>query len=244
MRVLLTISYLGTAFSGWQCQHGKDTVQARVELALAKLYGCAVKVFAAGRTDAGVHAIGQAVHFNMPKTIPMKNIVNALNFFLPPEIRIIAAQAVPDNFDARKTAHRTTYCYKFYYGKTDDPFKIGREQRLFNKPPDIEKMRQAAALMIGKHNFNALHCTGSSAKTTVRTVYECNLNFNEGGGELTITANGFLYKMVRVIMGALKAAGEYKLSLEEIRQFLLSGTDWQNKIAVAPDGLYLVKVTY
>lgn len=245
MRIRLTIAYLGTGYSGWQAQANKPTVQGELETALGKLYGVPVAATASGRTDEGVHALGQVVHFDAPKDLPCPRIVGALNFFLPPQIRVIAAQTAPDDFNARKSAHRKTYEYRFYLAERDSPFLLGRALRL---PPscDMRAMADAAPLFVGKHDFTAFRNLGSSAKTTVRTVFDCRLTPAAGEWDyaLTVTADGFLYKMVRNIAGTLVRVGEGTLPPQEIPRLLATGEEWPCKCPAPPCGLYLKNVEY
>lgn len=255
MNILLTVSYVGTLFCGFQIQPNKRTVQGDLESALCQLYGAEIRVIGSGRTDEGVHAISQAVNFLAPANIPLPNVVKGLNCFLPKDIRVTSAVDVSDDFHARINAHKKTYAYKFYFANNDDPFLQDRAMRLDPKI-DIVAMQSAAKLFEGAHDFNAFRCYGSSAKTTVRTVYDCNITTQKASSNLgleaqaydtatlIVAANGFLYKMVRLIVGALIKVGSGKLTNQDIIAMLNSGAFDPKKIPAPSSGLYLLNVTY
>lgn len=248
MRIKLTIAYLGTPFCGWQKQPGKRTVQSELEHALFLLYGCKVCTTASGRTDAGVHALAQTVHFDAPAPHANERIAAALNRHLPPEIRAILAEEVTDDFNARKSAHKKTYEYRLYFAQNDNPFLKDRAARIYGDY-NVPAMQQAAKKFVGTHDFTAFRLLGSNATTTVRTLYECELifganEFNAKSLTLTVSANGFLYKMVRLIVGSLFEVGKGRLSEAQIDKMLQSGEQLWNKKPAPPEGLYLKQVEY
>ncbi|MCL2061556.1 MAG: tRNA pseudouridine(38-40) synthase TruA [Firmicutes bacterium] len=246
-RYKIILAYNGTGFFGWQRQADKPTVQAAVEDALSKIYGAQIAVTGSGRTDEGVHACGQAAHFDTNGKLPDTKIPAALNAHLPPSVRVLSCSAVSGDFHARKSAKQKTYCYDFYPSDTAHPLLYRRALHISPRT-DIRLMQQAATLFIGTHNFNAFHCCGSSAQTTVRTVTECKIEklflYNIPAFRLHITANGFLYKMVRIIAGSLIRTGEGKLTQKQLSSLLESGADWPQKVPADPYGLYLYKVEY
>ena len=249
MRIKLTVSYCGAGFCGWQSQPSRRTVQGEMEGALCRLFGVPVAATAAGRTDEGVHAVGQVVHFDAPGDLSCARIAGALNAFLPPAIRVLQAEPTDETFHARKSAHRKTYVYRLYTGSADHPLLTDRALRL-PAPPDFDAMRQAAPLFAGRHDFAAFRALGSSANTTVRTVFDCTFTpprlideLLPPLAELRITADGFLYKMVRLIVGALLQVGKGNLGQEQLAALLSGTADWQ-KLTAPACGLYLLSVCY
>ena len=247
MRMRITVAYDGTNFFGWQKQKTQPTVQAAIEDALYKIYGYTSSVTGSGRTDEGVHAYGQVAHFDVRDDhIESQKLISALNYFLPDSVRILNCEAVSEDFNARKSAKQKTYVYDMYYGN-ENPFLANRALRI-KAGCDKVKMKAAAQIFIGRHDFNAFHCKGSSAKTTVRTVSTCKIDditlCGSQGLRLSISADGFLYKMVRIIAGSLIRVGEGKLTENELSELLQNGVEWTKKIPAEPYGLYLYTVFY
>ncbi|MDR2201778.1 MAG: tRNA pseudouridine(38-40) synthase TruA [Clostridiales bacterium] len=246
MRILLTLSYDGSAYRGWQRQKNLDTVQGRVEAALKSLYGTDVAVTPGGRTDKGVHAYAQTAHFDCEKLLPEKNIVSGLNYFLPPDVAVLSACAVAPDFSARRSKQKT-YLYDMYFADADFPLLRNRALRI-SRNTDAAAMKAAAPLLCGEHDFKPFRALGSSAKTTVRTVYECALSdvelCSQKALRLTITANGFLYKMVRIVAATLLKIGSGSLTAETLKALLESGREWNRKTAAPPHGLYLFRIDY
>ena len=244
---LLTISYDGTDYHGWQRQNGQTTVQESLEEALRGLFNCEVTATASGRTDEGVHALKQAVSFMADTSVPTEKIPAALNGILPPDIRAIDCMEVPDGFCARKSAKRKTYAYRFYISPTPHPHLERYALRVDNL--DTSAMRKACEAVVGTHDFSNFYCLGSSAKTTVRTVYSCELREYAPQGttpavmELEICGNGFLYKMVRLIAGALIRVGKGEISVGDFVAAVEKKCE-NRKIPAPSKGLTLVKVEY
>ena len=249
---LLTISYDGTDFHGWQKQKNVITVQAAVEQALAQLLKQEVAVTASGRTDEGVHAIGQAVSFACDTPIPASSIPAALGALLPPSIRALACEEKADGFCARRAAKKKTYVYRFYVSGEDSPV-FGRYALRIPKHFDLPLLQEACAYIKGTHDFSQFYCAGSSAKTTVRTIYDCSFSFYKGQGitpdtyEFRICGNGFLYKMVRLLVSALLRVERGELALADFVKALQSaGREQPNvkKIPAPSHGLFLESVEY
>ena len=210
MKYALLIQYDGTFFSGWQLQKkGERTVQGEMERAAAEIFGVPTRVTASGRTDAGVHARGQVCVLEGETTVPPAKLPACFNTRLPPDLKVLAARAVAEDFDCTRHAKRKTYVYRAYYAETDLPL-LARYAARLKERPDVEKMREAAALLCGKHDFKAFSSSGSSVKTTVREIYKLDVRMTENGHtmyEVEVTGNGFLYNMVRIIAGELFAVG-------------------------------------
>ena len=244
--------YDGAPFCGWQVQKSNGTdsslrsIQGEVEDAVFKLTGERAPVTGSGRTDAGVHALGQVASFSLSREFDLSKIVSGLNFYLPEEIRVEGAEAAPDGFNARFDAKNKTYLYKMYSAPVDNPLLKGRALRVWGL--DLSAMQAAAALFKGTHDFKCFMSTGSGAKTTVRTVYKSILHLAESDGfspeiSFEINANGFLYNMVRKITGALLSIGAGKRSLESVQYSLTEPFDKVTEMSSAY-ALYLKEVEY
>ncbi len=246
---LLTVSYCGAAYSGWQTQKNAVTVQQTLEDALAKLTGREISVTASGRTDEGVHALGQVVSFSCDASVPAEKFAAALNTFLPPDIRAVNCREVPEGFCARRSAKRKTYVYRMYLSDRELPHVDGFALRL-ESPLDTELLQKACKLVEGTHDFVAFRCVGSSAVTTVRTVYSCSIARYPAAGimpetyELTVCGNGFLYKTVRLVTGALLALNCGKITLADFASALGGNENAIRKVPAPSKGLTLLKVEY
>ncbi len=243
-RIRLTLDYIGTSYAGWQIQPGKDTIEGRVEQALFRLTGEEIKVVASGRTDAGVHALEQVAHFDTGTDFDLRAYTNGINVFLPPDIRVTDARVVPDTFHARFDAKRKTYEYRFYVSKVDRAVLYNRAHRL-QSMPDLTALNEAAALFVGEHDFAAFMSSGSDVKTTVRTVYSA-LFAAQSESEFTfeVSANGFLYNMVRKMVGALIKISENKLTSADISRALADPASTNLPYVAPACGLYLKRVEY
>ncbi len=243
MRIKLTLSYDGTAFCGWQKQKNGVSVQQTIEDAIFALTGERVTVTASGRTDAGVHAKGQVAHFDTDSDIPPDKFYKALNTFLPDPVKAMGSERVADNFNARKSAKRKTYEYSLYISDTEEPLKERYAARIYGDI-DLEKMRSAANLIEGEHDFKAFSATGSAVKTTVRTVYGISVEKTGEEIKIKVCGNGFLYNMVRIIAGTLVAAGKGEISEAEILKALNAGDRNLLGKTLPAKGLCLLKVEY
>ena len=242
-RVCVTVAYDGSEFHGWQYQPKYLTVQEVVEDGLAKILGEKVKVYASGRTDEGVHAIGQVFHFNHNSTIPAEKFPLAMRRVLPDTVSLMKAELVDDEFNARYTAKKKTYLYKMYFGNSPIPFE--RKYKLYlGRYIDVDKMREATKCLLGEHNFTAFCSTGSSATTRVRTIYD--VSIEEVGNEVhfRITGSGFLYNMVRIIVGTLVDIGKGRKPIEQMELALTSMDRKKAGQTAIACGLYLEKVDY
>jgi tRNA pseudouridine38-40 synthase len=243
MKVKLTISYDGTNYCGWQSQPNGNGIPEELEKAIKKLTGEKVSVVGSGRTDAGVHAEGQVASFSIEKaTIPAKNYAKALNTVLPVDIRVVKSAKAKEDFCAINSAKKKTYKYTFYKSQIELPLKERYETQLAQKV-NVERIKECAKLFVGEHDFKCFCASGSSAKTTVRTIYEIKVKNSKNGLEIFVTGNGFLYKMVRSLVGTLIAYGEEKIGKAEIEEMLKSGK--KQKIRTMPaKGLCLISVKY
>lgn len=243
MRIALVISYNGTAYCGWQNQKNGIAVQQKIEEALFKLTGEKISITGAGRTDAGVHAIGQIAHFDTRSNIPPEKFSYALNTHLPYDIRIKDSFLARDDFHARYDAVLKHYKYVVCNDKHASAVLCDKS---LHEPRelDIAAMRKAASLMTGTHDYSAFCAAGAQTKTFTRTVYKVDISQKDNFIEFDFTGNGFLYNMVRIMVGTLLYVGMGKLSAEDIPDIIESKDRTRAGITVEPQGLYLYKVEY
>ena len=242
MRILLTVSYDGTDFCGYQVQPNKRTVESELNSAIYKITGERVKSIASGRTDSGVHALGQMVHFDTNATIPSKNFKSALNSVLPSDIRVVNSKKVDNEFNARYSAKEKTYIYSLYCGD-ENPIK-SRYKTHIKFTPSVDKMKEACKVLEGTHDFKCFLASGSSVKDTVRTIYSIKIIKKGKDIDIKVSGNGFLYNMVRIIVGTLLGVSENKISLEDIKIALETGARNRVGKTMPPQGLCLYSVSY
>jgi tRNA pseudouridine38-40 synthase len=244
----ITVSYDGTDFSGFQSQLNVRSVQGELETALAEVEGTRVIVHGAGRTDAGVHALGQVVSFTLSNPIRPPDLFRALNAKLPEDVRVLAVEEAPAGFNARFDARSKLYRYRISNTRVLNPFQR-RYAWHISRALDLDAMQEAARALAGKHDFASFRAIGGSAATSIRTVVRSEWTEEPlaGGGRLLtyeIAGNGFLKYMVRTIVGTLVEAGDGRRSPASIRALL----DAKNRAAAGPtappSGLYLVRVDY
>ena len=247
MRYVLKISYDGTEYAGWQCQKNASSVQKTLEKAIEEALKKTVRVTASGRTDAGVHAAGQVCHFDLDSSVPAEKMPDCLNRFLPPDIRVLEGWAADEAFDSNKSAKRKTYCYALYVSGREMPLKERYAVRLENAP-NLEILQKKARLMQGTKDFKAFCASGSSVKTTVRTVYEVRVEESEsyGGRDIRVyvTGNGFLYNMVRTMVGELLDLSEGRRTEESLALAFETGRRELLGKTMPAKGLTLLQVEY
>ncbi|HPF88298.1 MAG TPA: tRNA pseudouridine(38-40) synthase TruA [Candidatus Limiplasma sp.] len=242
-RVLITISYDGTAYVGWQRQLNGIAVQQRVEEALQALLQEHTPVTGASRTDAGVHALGQCAHFDTRSTIPADRFPFALNTHLPPDIKVLDGREVDGFFHARFDAVGKTYTYRIH--NAPHPSALYRNYMVHVPVKlDLRAMTEAMQALSGTHDFAAFQAVGGTAKTTVRTL--THLELTREGERLTfiVQGNAFLYNMVRIIAGTLIEIGKGKLDMDCFRRAIETG----DRLCLGPTapacGLELTQVFY
>lgn len=243
MNHLITLRYDGTAYHGWQRQENAVTVQQRVEEAIEKLFGEESTASGCSRTDTGVHANCFKCNFKTEKVIPDANIISGLNFFLPDDIAVYDSRTVADDFNARFNCVSKEYIYKIYNGKYPDPFFNHRAMHY--KYPLDEKMLDAEAKdYIGKHDFIAFRASGATVKTTERTVLHAGVEREGDVVIFRVEADGFLYNMVRIMVGTLIYISEGKIPQGTIQEIIASGNRLMAGKTAEACGLYLNKVNY
>lgn len=267
MRYRAVISYFGKAYVGWQRQLNGLSVQEVLEKALSKAFGTPTCATASGRTDAGVHAEGQVVHFDAQTSIPTDKIPFAVNTNLPDDISMLYCEQTDESFNARFSAKRKTYCYKLYVSRHQRPMLEPTHEHVA-VPVDVSKMRQAASYIEGTHDFKCFEASGSVIKNTVRTVYNVNIAVNpltrvsaislaeSESAELcadktmdveiciSVTGNGFLYNMVRIIAGTLLYVGIGKLESTDVEKIIESKDRRDAGKTLSAKGLHLISVQY
>lgn len=244
--ILLTIEYDGTNYSGWQSQTNARAIQDVAEAALSVLHdGRKIPLIGCSRTDSGVHASGYCANFFSDLTIPPEKFCYALNNLLPEDIRIVDSKQVPDDFHARFSVKSKTYLYRFYTGRFSSPLLVRRAWHI-KGDPDLSAMQHAAKALIGTYDFSAFMAKGSYPGTTVRTILDADVSFSKETGLYTIsvTGDGFLYNMVRIIAGTLAYVGLGKIPMEAIPEIIASGDRKKAGITAPACGLYLSQVNY
>jgi tRNA pseudouridine38-40 synthase len=246
----LTIAYDGTDFHGWQIQANKPTIQGEIVNVLQRLTQEKVILFGAGRTDAGVHALGQVASFRTQSALSAEEFQRALNALLPPTIRIVGAEEVGPDFHARWSAFRKTYRYRLYRGKVVSPM-LWRYVLHYPFPLNEEAMRDAAARFVGTHDFASFAAsTGSEdddkERSTEREIYSTELARSEDGEELvfTVTGRSFLRYMVRKMVGTLLDVGRARLTPADINRLYELRDRSKSGPTVPPQGLVMVEVQH
>ena len=242
--IKLTIEYDGKDFNGWQKQPTKLNIQGTIEQTIKIVTGEDVDLMASGRTDAGVHAFGQVANFKTNSNIPIEKIPIALNSNLKKSIRIISAEEVDERFHSRLTCKRKTYRYIINNSEFSSAIYRKLETHIPQKL-DVEKMKQAAKYFEGEHDFKAFKASGTSSKSSVRTIYKAEvLEMPNNRIYIELTGNGFLYNMVRIIAGTLVDVGTGKIQPEDIEKIIESKDRSLAGKTLQPNGLYLVEVNY
>jgi tRNA pseudouridine38-40 synthase len=244
-RLRLLIAYDGRAFRGWQSQAGGGAVQDHLERALARLCGGRIVVHGSGRTDAGVHALGQVAHADVPRgKFDLRTWQLALNANLPPEVRVLRVNRAAAGFHARFDARGKIYDYRLWLGSALHPLEIGRAWHV-PLPIDFERLRAGARLITGRHDFAAFAANrGKPEKDTVRTIHSVRVTRRGPLVTLRFEGDGFLYRMVRLLTGSLMRVAQGKAPLDWLRALLAGKGAMKSNFAAPPDGLYLVRVLY
>ena len=218
-RVMLTVAYDGTAYHGWQVQPNGVTIEGELNRVLRDLTGEEIQVIGASRTDAGVHGLCNIAVFDTESNIPGEKFSYALNQRLPEDIKVVDSCEVAEDFHPRHVSSKKTYEYKIYNAKFPDPTK-----RLYSHftytPLNVEKMQEAATYLIGEHDFKSFCAPAAVVETTVRTLYKAEVIQDEEYIRIRVQGNGFLYNMVRIIVGTLMEVGSGKRQPEDIKTIL------------------------
>ena len=242
--IKLILEYDGKEYNGWQKQPNKLNIQGTIEQAIKKVTGEDVDLMASGRTDSGVHALGQVANFKTNSNIPIDKIAIALNSNLKKSIRILEAEEVDDRFHSRLTCKRKTYRYIINNSEVQSAIYRNLETHIPIKL-NVEKMQEGAKYFEGEHDFKAFKASGTSSKSSVRTIYKAEVKSKPNNRiYIELTGNGFLYNMVRIIAGTLVEVGMEKIEPKDIKSIIDSKDRSQAGKTLPPQGLYLVKVEY
>jgi tRNA pseudouridine38-40 synthase len=244
-RLKLIIAYDGAAFAGWQSQAHRDTVQDVLERALGRISGERTRVHGAGRTDAGVHALAQCAHVDLLKrTLAPEHWTNALNALLPPTIRVLGCRYVSTKFHARFSAKAKVYRYRIWSGPILPPLEFGRAWHI-GQELDFEMLKLTAEQFVGSHNFAAFAASrGKKEISTVRTIYSARVRRNGPCITIEFAGDGFLYKMVRLMVGSMMLCAVGKRPVEAVKMQLASGRVNGARVVAPAEGLFLVRVRY
>ena len=242
--IKLTIEYDGKEFNGWQKQPNKLNIQGTIEQAIKTVTGEEIDLIGSGRTDAGVHAYGQVANFKTDSNIPIEKISIALNCNLKKSIRIISAEEVDDRFHSRLTCKRKTYRYVINNSEFSSAIYRNLETHIPQKL-NIEKMKEAVCYFEGEHDFKAFKSSGTSSKSSIRTIYKAQVIQKPNNRiYIELTGNGFLYNMVRIIAGTLVEVGLEKIEPEYIKEIIKQKDRKLAGKTLPPNGLYLLNVEY
>ena len=242
--IKLTIEYDGKEFNGWQKQPNKLNIQGSIEAAIKQITGEDVELNASGRTDAGVHAWGQVANFKTESNLPIEKFPIAINTHLKRSIRIINAEEVDERFHSRLSCKRKTYRYIINNSEFASAIYRDLETHIPQKL-NIEKMKKAIKYFEGEHDFKAFKASGTSSKSSVRTIYKAEVyEMPNNRIYIELTGNGFLYNMVRIIAGTLVDVGLEKINPEDISNIIKQGKRELAGKTLPPNGLYLLNVEY
>ncbi len=242
----LTLAYDGTRYGGWQIQKNALSIQALVQDALTTILKTPTQATGAGRTDAGVHALGQVAHFVHAPAFDLRRLLVSLNGLLPPDVRALSVEQAPHNFHARYSARAKTYHYRLHLDRVLDPFKRLYCAHILH-PVNVDLLEQASKLFLGTHDFtsfaNEAH-QGCAARKPIKTIHRIDLISEPGGLRLEFEGDGFLYKMVRTLVGTLLEVSSGKRSLHEIPEIFAAKDRRRAGKTAPPQGLFLAKIDY
>jgi len=242
--VKLVIAFQGSRYDGWQSQLTGKTLQEVFEKQLARILTEKTNLTSSSRTDSGVHARGLVAHFKTKSALPDFKLQAALNYYLPEDVLVLSAKTMPSDFHARYHAKSKTYEYLIWNSRTRPAYDLAPYCLWHGGPLDVAKMRQAARVLVGKHDFSAFRDSGDEEKDPVRTIYAIVIRKTGPKVSIRVRGNGFLRHMVRIVAGTLIQAGRHKLTIEDIKSGLAS----KNRKKTGPTskalGLTLLKVQY
>lgn len=242
-KIKITLEYDGTDYVGWQWQPNGPSLQAEVEGALAKLFKQPVRVSASGRTDAGVHALGQTATFSPPFRLPLRAYVAGLTSLLPRDIAVLDACEVPDDFDARRSARGKHYRYLILNRPQRSPLRRRQRWEIF-QPLDAAAMARAAAPLLGRHDFSAFRASNCEAKSPIKCLSRADVCRTDEEIALDFVADGFLKQMVRNLVGTLVEVGLHRRAPDAVEGALRSLDRRTAGPTAPPQGLFLVAVAY
>ncbi len=241
--IKLTIEYEGKEYNGWQKQPNKLNIQGEIERAIQIVTGQEVDLIGSGRTDAGVHAFGQVANFKIESDFPIEKMATAINSQLKKSIRVLKAEEVSLEFHSRYHCHKKTYGY--IIDNSDQGTAVYRNITYHvSQPLDIEKMQEAANYLVGEHDFSSFKSSGTSSKSSVRTIYQAQILKEQERVVIMLTGNGFLYNMVRIIAGTLVEIGLGNMEPKQMKIILESKNRQMAGRTLPAQGLFLMNVEY
>ena len=245
MRYFAIVSYRGTNYCGWQKQSVATlpSIEEEVEQVLSRILNTDTKIYGSGRTDAGVHALAQTFHFDSPKKIDESKLIHSLNELLPKDIRILEVKHVDESFHARFSAVSKTYVYKIRNAKISSAFHSDLEWTLA-QPLDIKKMKEACEIFLGEHNFQNFTSKEEDDQKFIRNIGVFDIFKKDSHIEITISGNGFMRYMVRMLVGSIVQVGLGKLSVEDLKKELENPLRKPSSHKAPAYGLYLKEVRY
>jgi tRNA pseudouridine38-40 synthase len=241
--IKLTIAYDGTAYHGFQRQSNAFTIQEVLEERLSTVFGHPLTVFGSGRTDAGVHAYGQVINFITTGAIPLERIPRAVNGMLPDDVVVLAAEEVDLDFNARKSAKSKTYQYRIHNAPLPNPFERNHAWQV-NSSLDVPLMDQVVRQTIGTHDFSAFRAAGGAPVNPVKTIFDAACRQENKNILFHFTGTGFLYHMVRNLVGTIVEIGWGRRPVSDFAGILASRDRRRAGITAPPHGLYLMEVRY
>lgn len=241
--VKVIMAYRGTAYHGFQRQENAVTVQEVVEGALSKLLNTPTVIAGCSRTDTGVHAKEFCFSFQTERELPARNFIRGMNGYLPEDISVLSCEDVPDDFHARYSCKAKEYMYLIHNSESKNPFAEDLEL-LYRGKMDIELMQKAASYLVGRHDFKSFCSTHTDKINTERTIYYINIEKSGDLVKVLVKGDGFLYNMVRIIIGTLLYVNEGKIKADDIPEILLAGNREMAGRTAMPHGLYLNRVFY
>lgn len=241
--IKLTIEYEGKDYNGWQKQPNKLNIQGEIERAIQIVTGQEADLIGSGRTDAGVHAFGQVANFKIESDFPIEKLATAINSQLKKSIRVLKAEEVPLEFHSRYHCHKKTYGYIIENSEQGTAIYRNTTYHV-SQPLDVEKMQQAANYLVGEHDFSSFKSSGTSSKSSVRTIYQAQVLKEQTRVIIMLTGNGFLYNMVRIIAGTLVEIGLGHMEPTEMQKILEAKDRQRAGKTLAAQGLFLMNVEY
>lgn len=240
----IIIQYDGTRYSGWQVQKcTEDTIQGKIEHVLGTLAGHPVEIMGSGRTDAGVHAVGQVANFHMEDKFSREDIFDALNRYLPKDIAVSSIEEVDERFHSRFSAVKKTYVYRIHTGRVSNVFER-KYVYDYQVPLDVSAMRNAAKLLVGTHDFKSFCGNKHMKKSTVRTIFSIDIEEKVDEIEISYTGDGFLMNMVRILTGTLIEVGDGRRKPESMTEIIEALDREAAGYTAPPQGLILKEVFY
>lgn len=244
-KIKITIAYDGTKYNGWQIQRATDnTIQGKISAVLSRMCGHMVEVDGSGRTDAGVHAMAQVASFEIDDSHGADHILAYLNQYLPDDIAVLSAEEAPADFHARFSARSKTYRYRIHTSPIPNVFERKYVYTYLDKPLNVGRMKQAASLLLGTHDYKAFCGNPKFKKSSVRTIMDIRIEETESGITISYTGDGFLQNMVRILTGTLIEVGNGNLSPTMMPEIIESRDRQKAGFTAPPQGLTLVRVEY